>query len=65
MLFTNFTDLERKQFISEVIDLCLYNSEGFDKLVFLINEEKKKGLSRRIDVDNTHWEDDSHDIVAH
>lgn len=65
MIFTHLTDSERKQFISEIIDLCLYNSEGFDKLVILINEEKKKNLSHRIGVDNTYWADDHHTSVDH
>jgi len=52
MKYTDLSISSQKEFISDVIDLCLYNEEGFKKLQDLIKEEGAKGLNRRTTFDS-------------
>lgn len=50
--FAKLSDNERKHFVADLIDICLYNPEGYNKLIDLIEQEKVKNLTKRITIDN-------------
>ena len=52
-VYTSLPESDRKRFISDVIDLCLYDEERFPKLLELVKESQESGLSKRITIDNT------------
>lgn len=67
MIYTELPEFDKKEFLYDLIQVCLYDQTGFDKIVEVVNEYKKKPHANSKRIDNTYCELDnkSTDVNAH
>ena len=51
-LFTELDEHQRKEFISSIIDVCLYNKEGFKKVYEVIQEYQNSSKRTPVNMSN-------------
>jgi len=59
-LFKDLTEYQRKELVSEIIDICLYSEEGFTKLLNLVEEHKSETKRTNVNTSNFKENDDTH-----
>jgi len=51
-LFKDLTEYQRKEFVSQIIDICLYSEEGFTKLLELVKEHESEAKRTSVNTSN-------------
>lgn len=67
MVYIELKEFERKEFIFDIINVCLYDQKGFDAIVEIVNESKKEKHANFQRINNAPCELDnkSTDVNAH